>query len=145
MAIHFGEHLMIDGYSGDFDKLWDKDRVFRSVDELPEKEGMRKLVDTVIITVPPNDQKDPGGLSAYTMIAESHISIHTFPARGFVSIDFYTCRNGLRVEEITAYFKEIFDLKDIETNFIKRGTRFPKENIYDPKTGEPVKKSEIIP
>ena len=58
------------------------------------------------------------------------MSIHTFPARGFVSIDVYTCKNGMDTEFVSKYFKEKFDLKDIETNFIKRGTRYPDINLY---------------
>ena len=42
------------------------------------------------------------------MIAESHISIHTFPLRGFVSADVYTCQNSLDTEQICQYFAEAF-------------------------------------
>ena len=33
----------------------------------------------------------PEGISGYVLIAESHISIHTWPADGYASIDIYTC------------------------------------------------------
>ena len=75
-----------------------------------------------------NDKKDPGGFSGFVMIIESHISIHTFPARGFVSADVYTCQNGLDTDLIAAYLKEAFDLQDIEQNFIIRGTKYPSTN-----------------
>lgn len=138
MNEHFGEHLMIDGYGGSFEKMWDKDLVFKTVDELPAKQGMTKLSETVLKECIGNDIKDPGGLSAYVMINESHISVHTFPTKGFVSIDFYTCRNGINVDEVTNYFKTAFDLKDVEINFVKRGTHYPEGNLYDPKTGAPL-------
>jgi len=50
--------------------------------------------------------------------------------RGFVSIDVYTCKNGMDTDFVLKYFKEKFELKDIEQNFIKRGTRYPEKNIY---------------
>jgi len=83
-----------------------------------------------IVHAPDNDKKDPGGWTGFVIIAESHISIHTFPNRGFVSIDVYSCRNGMDTALVLKYFKEKFDLKDIEQNFIKRGTRYSKKNIY---------------
>ena len=61
---------------------------------------------------------------------ESHISVHTFPARGFVSVDVYSCKNGLNTELISEYFTEKFGLKDLETNFVKRGTKYPTANTY---------------
>lgn len=129
-TINFGEHLTIDGYNGDQNLLDDKDLIFKMLDELPGLLDMHKLTEPVIKQASGNDGKDPGGWSGFVMILESHISIHTFPKRGFVSADFYTCMNGMNVEFIKKYFMDSFKLKDMETNFIKRGTRYPSENIY---------------
>ena len=127
---HFGEHVTIDGYGGKQELLNDKELVFKVLDELPGKMGMGKLAPPAVYFAPGNDKKDPGGFSGFVVIAESHISIHTFPARGFISADLYTCRNGLDVDFVINYFKEAFGLQDIEQNFIKRGKRYPKENVY---------------
>ena len=129
--MHFGEHVTIDGYGGKQELLNDKELVFKILDELPGKMGMGKLAQPVVYFAPGNDKKDPGGFSGFVVIAESHIAIHTFPARGFVSADLYTCRNGLDVDFVVKYFKEAFQLQDIEKNFIQRGTRYPQENIYE--------------
>ena len=32
-----------------------------------------------------------GGLTAFAVLAESHISMHTFPERGLAAIDVFTC------------------------------------------------------
>jgi S-adenosylmethionine decarboxylase len=58
------------------------------------------------------------------MIAESHISIHTFPADRFVSIDVYTCQNQLDSQAVIAYFTEAFKLEETETNEVIRGKRW---------------------
>lgn len=128
--MHFGEHLTIDGYGGDKNKLDDDSLVTDCLRELPEKLGMKILFGPQVIHAPNNDEKDPGGWTGFVVIAESHISIHTFPLRGFVSIDVYTCKNGMDTDFVSEYFKEKFDLKDIEKNFIKRGTCYPDQNIY---------------
>lgn len=127
-ASHFGEHLMLDGYGGSHEFLNDRDCVFRCLNELPALLEMQKLSEPVVYSAPESGAKDPGGWSGVVVIAESHISIHTFPARGFVSIDVYTCKNGMDTGFIASYFREKFVLKDIEMNFVKRGTRYPKEN-----------------
>jgi len=125
---NFGEHLMIDGYKGNPKKLNDKKLVLKCLNELPAKAGMKKLGPPKIYRAYDNGKKDPGGWSGFVIIAESHISIHTFPARRFVSIDVYTCKNGLEKKNIIKYFKKIFKLKTMEINFVKRGKKYPKFN-----------------
>lgn len=126
---NFGEHLTIDGYCGNFHKLNDKNLVHQCLEELPDLLKMKKLCKPHVYRAPDNQIKDPGGWSGFVVVAESHISIHTFPARKFVSIDVYTCCNGLDTEFVAGYFKEKFGLQDVETNFIKRGTRYPACNL----------------
>lgn len=127
---HFGEHITIDGYGGNEELLNKKEVVLDSLNNLPSLLAMHKLSEPEVYFAPGNDSKDPGGWSGFVVIEESHISIHTFPKRGFVSIDVYTCQNGLDKNYIENYFKEKFELKDLETNFIIRGTRYPENNIY---------------
>lgn len=120
---------MIDGYNGSSEILNDKDAVLGCLEQLPELLKMQKLSTPQIYFVPDTNGKDPGGWSGFVVIVESHISIHTFPARKFVSIDVYTCRDGLNNEFVVNYFKEKFKLQDVEVNFIKRGTKYPKYNL----------------
>ncbi len=127
---NFGEHLTIDGYKGNFEKLNSKELILSCLNELPGMIGMKKLAEPQIYSAPDNNLKDPGGWSGFVVIAESHISVHTFPKRGFVSIDVYTCKPKMDKKFISNYFIKKFDLKNIETHFIKRGTKYPVENIY---------------
>lgn len=126
---HFGEHLTIDGYGGDAEKLNDKEVVFCCLNELPKLLGMSKLSEPQVFFAPENNGKDPGGWSGFIVVGESHISIHTFPLRRFVSIDVYSCKNGMNQSLIENYFKEKFTLQEIEKNFIRRGIKYPICNI----------------
>lgn len=128
---NFGEHLTIDGYGGNFDKLNNKELVLFSLNDLVEKIGMKKLAEPEVYFAPAVTKKDLGGWSGFVVINESHISIHTFPHKGFVSIDVYTCRSGLETDVVIDYFKKGFELKEVEINFIKRGTKYPIDNIND--------------
>src|SRR3989344_5879458 len=98
--MHFGEHITIDGYGGGRGKLNSKKLVFRCLTELPQLLGMHTLIDPVTVWAEPNGKKDPGGWSGFVIIAESHISIHTFPGRQFMSADVYSCRNGMDTKPV---------------------------------------------
>ncbi len=128
--MQFGEHITIDGYGGDQNLLNDKEVVSECLSQLPGLLGMNKLAEPVVYFSTGNEGKDPGGWTGVVVIAESHISIHTFPKRGFISADVYTCKKNMDLEYIKKYFIDSFKLQDIETNFIKRGTRYPDQNIY---------------
>ena len=127
---NFGEHFMLDGYMGDREKLNDKNLVLKNLNELCSLLGMRKLADPQVYFAEGNNKKDPGGWSGMVIITESHISIHTFPKKGFLSADIYSCKNGMDLGLIENYLKVSFGLKEIEVNFVKRGTKYPIKNIY---------------
>lgn len=120
---------MVDGYGGDATLLNDREVVLGSLEELVGKLEMEKLGEPVIYRAEPNGIKDPGGWSGFVVIMESHISIHTFPGRCFLSADVYTCKNGLNEEDVKSYIMEKFKLKDLEVNFVKRGTKYPSEDL----------------
>ena len=128
----FGVHLTLDGYGGCQHLLGDGKHVLACLNELPERLGMHKIAEPSLVELGDHSPKDPGGVSGFVMIAESHISIHTFPLRGFVSADVYTCQNSLDTERICQYFAKAFGLQDLEINLVRRGTRYPQRNIYEP-------------
>ncbi len=116
---------MIDGYGGSFEKLNDRDRVLKCLNDLCEELNMKKLSNPEVHFAAGNGKKDCGGWSGYVVIYESHISIHTFPEKGFLSADVYSCKNGMKTDLILKFFKKAFDLKEIEQNFVKRGLKYP--------------------
>ncbi len=128
-VVHFGEHITIDGYEGNPKKLDSKRIVKSALKDLVKELHMRALKQPIVVHAGDNHVKDPGGWSGFVMIAESHISIHTFPKRRFLSADVYTCKNGMDMEYVVDFFKKRFELQDVETNFVKRGLRYPEHNL----------------
>ena len=63
----------------------------------------------------------PSGISGYVLIAESHISIHTWPNEGYASIDIYTCGNKAFPGEACKYLIAQFGAKEYELKQITRG------------------------
>lgn len=129
VSAHFGEHLTLDGYGGDPIALDGGDLLRSCLEDLCAKLGMHPLSEPMVLSAPDNQIKDPGGWSGFLIIAESHISIHTFPRRRFLSADVYTCRHGMDAALVSGILSTRYSLAEIETHFIRRGQRYPAHNL----------------
>lgn len=128
----FGWHLTLDGYGGEPGRLGDLEVVRAWLDELPDVLRMDKLIEPCLIEVGPRNVKDPGGITGFVLVAQSHLSVHTFPRRGFLSADVFTCHDRLDDECIRRSLITTFRLGDVESHLIPRGTRYPLVNLDDP-------------
>ena len=124
----FGVHLLFDGYSANPILLSDKTHLKNILVELPKEMNMNTISEEVVVEVGQLNEKDPGGLSGFVMIAESHISFHTFPARGFVTADIYTCQNEIDSTKYEQYLAEAFGTDDYDCKTFPRGIRYPSAN-----------------
>ncbi len=118
----FGQHLMIDGYGGERDRLEDLEGLYRFLDEYPAKMGMTKIMPPYVFKYKGSKPKD-WGLSGVVLIAESHISIHTFPDRGYVNIDIFSCRDfdpSASLDDV----KRAFSLRDVKVWTLERGLEY---------------------
>lgn len=124
----FGLHVMLDMYDCRPEVLNDPKLVEDVLKTLPGKLGMRILMGPYVSFAQPNGKRDPGGWSGFVLIQESHITIHTFIKRRFVTIDAYSCKpfDGLKCIN---YFKELFKTDDIEYTIETRGTKYPAKDI----------------
>lgn len=125
----FGVHLMIDGYGASGRMMTDAPALQGLLESLPAEMGMYAICAPVVVAVGGNCKKDPGGLSGFVMIAESHISFHTFPARGFVTIDLYTCQCDLDRQATIARLMAAFGLTDADVTVQERGMRYPAHDL----------------
>ena len=128
----FGLHLTLDGYHGDPKRLGDPEVVRAWLDQLPDALGMHKLIRPCLVEVGAQNEKDPGGVTGFVLIAQSHLSVHTFPRRRFLSADVYTCQDHLDHERIRGSLIATFGLGDVESHLIERGTRYPLVNLDEP-------------
>jgi S-adenosylmethionine decarboxylase len=126
---HFGEHFTLDGYGGDPARRDDAPLVRATLTDLCERIGMHPLAPPQLVAASDNQLNDPGGWSGVLLIAESHISIHTFPRRGFLTSDVYSCKRDMDLAAIEAMLTDRFGLKEAETHFLRRGLRYPAWNV----------------
>ena len=128
----FGSHLIFDAYGCDFDSLNNKQLCENVLNNLVKLGDMKKLNDPFIIEASGNETlggKDPGGYSGFVIIRESHVSIHTFAKRGYVTIDIYSCRE-FDAQESIDYLVNTFKPADYDVIKLDRGLKYPSENIY---------------
>lgn len=122
--VGFGPHLMLDGYGCRKKKLQDLNLIYRILDEFPSRIGMTKIMPPYVFRSSGARPED-WGLSGFVLIAESHISIHTFPEKSFVSVDILSCKH-FDSELATEFFEKTFEMEKVEQRELDRGTEFPK-------------------
>jgi len=86
-----GTHLMLDCYDCSKDKLEDMEHVFQILDSLPDRIKMTKVMTPQVFKYQGRDAED-WGLSGVVLIAESHISIHTFPDTNYAFVDIFSSK-----------------------------------------------------
>lgn len=115
-------HLILDGYGGDRHKLQDMDLVYRFLDEYPNKMGMTKVTPPYVFRYVGTKPED-WGITGFVIIAESHISVHTFPEHRYVNIDMFSCKE-FDTDKAIAYLEEYFGLSRTESHVLARGMEY---------------------
>ena len=118
-------HLIIEGRDGDARKLEDLALLYDLLDTFPDEIGMTKITPPIVrryIGTKPEDW----GISGFVMIAESHISVHTFPEKQEVSIDVFSCKefDGERAVDL---MREAFGLDEVECVVLRRGLEYSRD------------------
>ena len=62
----------------------------------------------------------PQGVSGMVLIAESHLSIHTWPERGYAAIDIFTCGTGTLTHLAPDYLKQNLQVKTMKIRELER-------------------------
>jgi S-adenosylmethionine decarboxylase len=117
-------HLIIDGFGANRKTLESEDLIYSILDDYPSQIGMTKVAPPQVFKYngsKPNDW----GISGFVLIAESHISIHTFPERCYVNIDIFSCKD-FDSEQATRELKDRFEFTEIQTLLLNRGLDYSR-------------------
>lgn len=118
-------HLVIDGYGGDIDKMWDEDLVRDFLYRYPDSLKMTRITEPKVLRYEAPKSED-SGVSGFVIIAESHISIHTFPRKDYINIDIFSCQSfdhDRALEDV----RELFGLTEVKTWLLDRGLEWLDE------------------
>ena len=99
-----GTHLICELYDCDKHSLDDIGLISIAIEEAAKKSEATILEKSF-------HKFSPQGVSGVIIIAESHISIHTWPEYGYAAVDFFTCSETCNVDIITNYLSKIFKSK----------------------------------
>jgi S-adenosylmethionine decarboxylase len=93
-------------------------------DQTKINEALREAVDRARATLlkQVSNQFSPQGVTALGILAESHISIHTWPEHGYAAVDIFTCGNRAMPERACAYLVDALSAKHHTIERIERGT-----------------------
>lgn len=118
-------HVTIDGFGGDATKLADIELVRSVLDSYPGEIGMTKISHPHVIEYVGSKPED-WGVSGFVLIAESHISIHTFVERQYIWVDIFSCKSfdaSRAIEDL----RRQFNLAEVKTHILERGLEYPHD------------------
>ena len=96
-----GQHLLLDLQGANPAKLDDEEYLRNACLSIIEKANMHLLGIQ-------SAKLNPQGVSVVAMLAESHLSIHTWPEHGSALVDLFTCGDGAKLSDQLDTVVEMF-------------------------------------
>jgi S-adenosylmethionine decarboxylase len=119
----YGPHLMLDLGDCNPARLDDLEACFELLNELPLKIDMTKITQPYVFRYEGAVPED-SGITGVVIIAESHISLHTYPEKNFAFIDLFSCK-PFDVERAKDHIVQFFQSKSPVVHVQERGAAFP--------------------
>lgn len=110
----FGRHVALDAWGVDFDKLNSAAWLETQLVEAAEVSGAS------VLSVQ-SKQFEPQGATVLVLLSESHLSIHTYPEKGFAAIDCYTCGETVDPQLAIDYLVDVLEPKRMYAKKLVRG------------------------
>ena len=111
---HLGTHLIIE--------LYDCNRDLLNEPKLIEEHMRAAAVESGATIVSSHANLfNPHGVSAVVIIAESHITIQTWPEHGYAAIDVFTCGTSVSPWKVKDYLESVLEAKTSSAMEMKRG------------------------
>ena len=110
---HQSKHILLELYKCDFDKLNDESFLRCSLNKAA------KLANAKVLNIVSN-KFEPNGVTAIALLAESHISIHTWPESNYSAVDIFTCGQNMMPELASQYLIESLMAQEHSLRVIER-------------------------
>lgn len=109
-----GRHLLLELFDCDPDAITNLEAVKSALVEAA-KRAQATIVDVVF------HEFNPFGISGVVVIAESHLSIHTWPEYRYAAVDIFSCGDVLNPEVAANYLVEQFAAERTSVVDVQRG------------------------
>lgn len=73
----------------------------------------------------------PYGVTGVAILAESHISVHTWPEYEYAAVDIFLCGHNIDPHKAASYIKKTFGAKETSIVELKRGNFLSKIVQYE--------------
>ncbi|MBR97377.1 MAG: S-adenosylmethionine decarboxylase proenzyme [Dehalococcoidia bacterium] len=123
-------HLLVDGHSSESNLLKDADKIQDLLDQLPGLIDMVKISKPFVVEYTDGISKIDWGITGFVLIAESHISIHTFPERNYVNIDVFSCKE-FDYTNVADKVAGAFRLVEYNVTVLERGIEYLNRSTDD--------------
>ena len=110
---HQSKHLLLELYRCDCEKLNDESFLRCSLNRAA------KLANATVLNLISN-KFEPQGVTAIALLAESHISIHTWPESNYSAVDIFTCGRNMLPELASQYLIEALQAEEHSMRIIER-------------------------
>ena len=110
---HQSKHLLLELYRCDSEKLNDESFLRCTLNRAA------KLANATVLNLISN-KFEPQGVTAIALLAESHISIHTWPESNYSAVDIFTCGKNMMPELASQYLIESLMAKEHFLRVIER-------------------------
>ena len=110
---HQSKHLLLELYKCDCEKLNDESFLRCILNRAS------KLANATVLNLISN-KFEPQGVTAIALLAESHISIHTWPESNYSAVDIFTCGQNMLPELASQYLIETLRAEEHFLRIIKR-------------------------
>src|SRR5882762_9567139 len=109
-----GRHMLLELFDCDLDAINNLDAVKRALVEAARR-AQATIVDVVF------HEFNPFGISGVVVIAESHLSIHTWPEYRYAAVDIFSCGDVLQPSVAANYLVEQFGAEHASVVELQRG------------------------
>lgn len=109
-----GKHILVEFYGCNPEKLKDTAMLQAEFENAADMSGAT-VVDSTFHTF------SPYGVSGVVVIAESHLTIHTWPEYGYAAVDLFTCGDTVDPWKAFSYLKSVLESSNTSTIEMKRG------------------------
>ena len=110
---HQSKHLLLELYRCDDEKLNDESFLRCSLNRAA------KLAKATVLNLISN-KFEPQGVTAIALLAESHISIHTWPESNYSAVDIFTCGRNMLPELASQYLINALKAEEHSLRIIER-------------------------
>ena len=110
---HQSKHLLLELYRCDREKLNDESFLRCILNRAA------KLANAIVLNLISN-KFEPQGVTAIALLAESHISIHTWPESNYSAVDIFTCGQNMMPELASQYLMEALKAEEHSMRVIER-------------------------